>query len=83
MKAILLSSRTYTKKSTGEVGSTGTIVYLRPTGDIETKQIFGFNTELHEADSIVNVEFDPNGFLMSIEHLGCSNVIPAILDVLS
>ncbi len=83
MKAILLSSRTYTKKSTGQVGSTGTIVYFRPDGSLETKQIFGFNTEEHEEGSIVNVEFDPNGFLMQIRHLGESNVISVLVDDLA
>lgn len=75
MKAILLSARSYTKKATGEIGTTGTIAYFRPSGEIETKQIFGFDVEQHEAGSIVNVEFDPNGFLMSIAHVGESEVL--------
>lgn len=83
MKALLLTSRTYTKKTTGEVGSTGCAFYILPNGSPDTKQLFGFDVNEFPSGSIVNVEFDPRGFLVSMQKLGASDCFPMLSDELS
>ena len=82
MKALLLGGRTYTSKKTGEVSTTGAIVYMRPDGSVEVKQLFGFDITKFRAGMIVSVDFDPNGFLMSMNQVSESESFPLMLDEL-
>ena len=83
MKALLLSARSYTSKKTGEVGTTGCIIYVRPDGTVEAKQIFGFDLTKFAIGTIINVEFDPNGFLMSMDTIGTCESFGFLVEDLS
>jgi len=46
------------------------------------KQLFGFDITKFRAGMIVSVDFDPNGFLMSMNQVAESESFPLMLDEL-
>ena len=82
MKALLVSSRSYVKKATGEPGSVGTLIYLRPDNTVDSKQIFNFDSSTFCSGMLVNAEFDPNGFLMSLSPISNSDAFPLVVEEL-
>lgn len=81
MKCIVLSNSSYKKKDGSGTGSIANVVYLR-NDNLNVQQVFGLNPETVEDGSIVDIEVDLKGFLMSYRVIGFASSFPLLMEEL-
>ena len=81
MKCIVLSNSSYKKKDGSGTGTISNVVYLRQ-GNLNVQQVFGLSSEIVEDGSIVDIEVDLKGYLMSYRVIGSAASFPLLMEEL-
>lgn len=82
MKILVLETHSYTSKA-GKPGFVSSCIRLRTTNHgekLETFDVFGLDTT--RAGDLVDVEFNPNGFVDSFDIIGSSETLDLFVQEL-